>query len=123
MFCCRFREATHRTTRWLDRCIAAHKRPEEQNLFAIVQGGLDPELRDISLRVSFPCINISATYISATTVMEKSASQGQKLKRLIPFVMCMLMWSICMQDLKARETPGFAIGGLAGGEDKESFCR
>lgn len=28
-----------------------------------------------------------------------------------------------MQDLKERATPGFAIGGLAGGEDKESFCR
>lgn len=33
----RFEEATHRTTRWIDRCIAAHARPREQNLFAIVQ--------------------------------------------------------------------------------------
>ncbi len=33
----RFEEATHRTTRWIDRCIAAHGRPTEQNLFAIVQ--------------------------------------------------------------------------------------
>ncbi len=45
----RFEEATHRTTRWLDRCIAAHSRPAEQNLFAIIQGGLDPRLREISL--------------------------------------------------------------------------
>ena len=45
----RFEEATHRTTRWLDRCIAAHGRPTEQNLFAIIQGGLDPRLRAISL--------------------------------------------------------------------------
>ena len=37
----RFAEATHRTVRWLDRCIAAHARKDEQNLFAIVQGGLD----------------------------------------------------------------------------------
>lgn len=37
----RFKEATARSIRWLDRCIAAHKRPKEQNLFAIVQGGLD----------------------------------------------------------------------------------
>lgn len=29
----------------------------------------------------------------------------------------------CWQDLKARNTPGYAVGGLAGGEDKESFCR
>lgn len=36
----RFEEATHRTTRWIDRCIAAHSRPAEQNLFAIVQVGV-----------------------------------------------------------------------------------
>lgn len=72
----RFEEATHRTTRWIDRCIAAHSRPHEQNLFAIVQGGLDERLRDISLK-----------------------------------------------GLVARNTPGYAIGGLAGGEDKRSFVR
>ena len=33
----RFREATSRTTRWIDRCIAAHSKPDTQNLFAIVQ--------------------------------------------------------------------------------------
>lgn len=33
----RVAEATDRTTRWLDRCIGAHSRPHEQNLFAIVQ--------------------------------------------------------------------------------------
>ncbi|ESW33448.1 hypothetical protein PHAVU_001G070300 [Phaseolus vulgaris] len=37
----------YRTLRWIDRCIAAHKRPHDQNLFGIVQGGLDPILRDI----------------------------------------------------------------------------
>ena len=51
----RFEEATHRTTRWLDRCIAAHSRPAEQNLFAIIQGGLDPRLREISLEARRRC--------------------------------------------------------------------
>lgn len=37
----RFEEATHRTTRWIDRCIKAHSRPTEQNLFGIVQVGVD----------------------------------------------------------------------------------
>ena len=35
--------------RWLDRCIEKHKtsgNADKQNLFAIIQGGLDPELRD-----------------------------------------------------------------------------
>ncbi|XP_012941614.1 queuine tRNA-ribosyltransferase catalytic subunit 1 isoform X3 [Aplysia californica] len=42
----RLEEAMHRTIRWLDRCIAAHKRPSEQCLFPIVQGGLNAELRE-----------------------------------------------------------------------------
>ena len=74
----RFEEATHRTLRWIDRCIAAHARPTEQNLFAIVQGGLDVRLRDICLR----------------GLLERDA-----------------------------QLPGYAIGGLAGGEDKSSFWR
>ncbi|XP_043208471.1 queuine tRNA-ribosyltransferase catalytic subunit 1-like, partial [Amphibalanus amphitrite] len=65
-----------RTTRWLDRCIAAHGRPSEQNLFPIVQGGLDPQLRRESVR-----------------------------------------------QLTERQVPGFAIGGLSGGEDKSHFWR
>ncbi|KAJ2953525.1 hypothetical protein O0L34_g1127 [Tuta absoluta] len=41
----RIKEATERTSRWLDRCIKAHKRPGEQSIFPIIQGLLDPELR------------------------------------------------------------------------------
>ncbi|GBM48320.1 Queuine tRNA-ribosyltransferase catalytic subunit 1 [Araneus ventricosus] len=41
----RVEEAMHRTYRWLDRCIKQHAKPQSQNLFPIVQGGLDPELR------------------------------------------------------------------------------
>jgi queuine tRNA-ribosyltransferase catalytic subunit len=37
----RFEEACHRTLRWLDRCIKANANPNRQNLFGIVQGGLD----------------------------------------------------------------------------------
>lgn len=77
----RFLEAMHRSVRWLDRCIAAHSRPKEQNLFAIIQGGLDVRpggLRDVCL----------------TEMMKRS-----------------------------DKVPGFAIGGLAGGESKEDFWR
>ncbi|OAA58724.1 queuine tRNA-ribosyltransferase [Cordyceps fumosorosea ARSEF 2679] len=41
----RMREAMLRSVRWLDRCIEAHKNPETQNLFCIIQGGLDLEMR------------------------------------------------------------------------------
>eukprot|EP00927_Polykrikos_kofoidii_P054644 TRINITY_DN49031_c0_g1_i1.p1 TRINITY_DN49031_c0_g1~~TRINITY_DN49031_c0_g1_i1.p1 ORF type:complete len:477 (+),score=90.21 TRINITY_DN49031_c0_g1_i1:88-1518(+) len=72
----RILEATNRTHRWIDRCIAAHKKPETQNLFGIVQGHLDPELRELSLK-----------------------------------------------EMIKRNLPGYAIGGLSGGEAKASFWR
>ena len=34
-----------RTYRWLERCLTAHQRPQEQALFAIVQGGIYEDLR------------------------------------------------------------------------------
>lgn len=37
--------ALERTIRWLERCAAAHRRPDEQALFGIVQGGTDLDLR------------------------------------------------------------------------------
>ncbi len=37
--------ANERTVRWLGRCKAAHKRPDDQALFGIVQGGTDLDRR------------------------------------------------------------------------------
>ncbi len=37
-------EAMHRTHRWAERCLVAHRRPD-QALFGIIQGGTDAELR------------------------------------------------------------------------------
>lgn len=75
----RFKEATHRSVRWLDRCILAHKNPQTQNLFGIIQGGLD---------------------ISPNGLRE---------------------W--CITEMVKRDLNGYAVGGLAGGEDKDSFWR
>ncbi len=38
--------ANERTIRWLERCAAAHARPNDQSLFGIVQGGTDLARRD-----------------------------------------------------------------------------
>ena len=46
----RMQEACDRTIRWIDRNIAAHSKPQLQNLFPIVQGGLDPDLREKCLK-------------------------------------------------------------------------
>ncbi|QQP38617.1 Queuine tRNA-ribosyltransferase catalytic subunit 1, partial [Caligus rogercresseyi] len=72
----RFQVAQERTVRWLDRCISAHARPHDQNLFPIVQGGLNPAKR-----------------------VE------------------------CAKELIQRPVPGFAVGGLSGGEAKDDFWK
>ncbi|KAJ5077553.1 queuine tRNA-ribosyltransferase catalytic subunit 1 [Anaeramoeba ignava] len=72
----RSEEAMFRSIRWLDRCIKAHKRPTEQCLFGIIQGGLNTELR-----------------------------------------------TICCNEMVKRNLPGYAIGGLSGGESKDDFWK
>jgi len=72
----RVEEAMNRTIRWIDRCIEGHKRPNEQNLFGIIQGGLNEKLR-----------------------------------------------AECLEALIARNLPGYAIGGLSGGESKDEFWK
>lgn len=72
----RMEEAMLRSIRWLDRCIKSHKRKKDQNLFPIVQGGLNMELREKSVK-----------------------------------------------ELVKRNTSGYAIGGLSGGESKEDFWK
>ena len=54
----------------------AHTQPATQNLFGIIQGGLDLQLR-----------------------------------------------KQCVEAMVQRNLPGYAIGGLSGGEDKNSFWR
>jgi len=71
----RIEEAAERSVRWLDRCLNI-KMNESQNIFPIVQGGLDPEPR---------------------------------IK--------------CSAEMVRRNAPGFAIGGLSGGETKDEFWR
>jgi tRNA-guanine family transglycosylase len=72
----RMTEAMRRSVRWLDRCIDAHKYPERQNLFCIIQGGLNLKLR-----------------------------------------------RECCEEMVKRDTPGIAIGGLSGGEEKDAYCK
>ncbi|MEE2681236.1 MAG: tRNA guanosine(34) transglycosylase Tgt [Planctomycetota bacterium] len=45
----RLEASNDRTARWLERCIAAHGRPQDQALFGIVQGGTSEKLRTRSV--------------------------------------------------------------------------
>ncbi|UJF31974.1 tRNA guanosine(34) transglycosylase Tgt [Paenibacillus hexagrammi] len=39
------KNSLERTTRWAERCLQAHARPQDQALFAIIQGGMHEDLR------------------------------------------------------------------------------
>lgn len=39
------KKSLERTSRWAERCLAAHGRPHDQGLFAIIQGGMHADLR------------------------------------------------------------------------------
>jgi queuine tRNA-ribosyltransferase len=97
----RFKEATSRSIRWLDRCIKAHKRPHDQNLFAIIQGGLD---------------------ISPGGLREYCLEE--MIKRDLPGKNCVDRLHL-NHNYGATNALflGYAIGGLAGGEDKETFWK
>ncbi|CAI7772525.1 unnamed protein product [Closterium sp. NIES-53] len=185
----RIEEATHRTLRWMDRCMQAHSRPHDQNLFGIVQGGLDPKLRQyccqhstssspsllfpLSLRflhqkyeiqfwgdfgidlttlpspatplpLSIVCSLLLPLPSSSLHCLLPAAASTIFLSPLsapccclyhLPLsIVCSLLpplslppldacRDICLKGLIDRDLPGYAIGGLAGGEDKESFWR
>lgn len=59
----RVEEAMHRSIRWLDRCIAANKKPDKQNLFAIIQGGLNADLRKACLDGRECCAMLFLSYL------------------------------------------------------------
>jgi queuine tRNA-ribosyltransferase len=39
------KQSLERTSRWAERCLISHERPESQALFAIIQGGMHEDLR------------------------------------------------------------------------------
>ncbi|MCM3165000.1 tRNA guanosine(34) transglycosylase Tgt [Metabacillus litoralis] len=44
------KKSVERTTRWAERCLKAHNRPNDQGLFGIIQGGEYEELRKLSAK-------------------------------------------------------------------------
>ncbi|MBW4575386.1 MAG: tRNA guanosine(34) transglycosylase Tgt [Aphanothece sp. CMT-3BRIN-NPC111] len=62
--------ATERTYRWLERCIEAHQRPDEQALFGIVQGGIYQELRHWAAE-SLVALDLPGYAIGGVSVGEK----------------------------------------------------
>jgi len=61
--------ATERTYRWLERCVNAHQRPDEQALFGIVQGGVYLDLRQ-SAAQSLAALDLPGYAIGGVSVGE-----------------------------------------------------
>lgn len=75
----RLLQANERTIRWLERCVAAHERKDEQALFGIVQGGTDLELRRRSVEqvcsIDLPGYAIGGVAVGEGTVAIHSVVQ------------------------------------------------
>jgi queuine tRNA-ribosyltransferase len=69
-------DATERTHLWAERSVAAHRR-EDQALFGVIQGGLDPELRERSTRfiagLPFDGLNIGGLAGDETAAQRRAA--------------------------------------------------
>jgi queuine tRNA-ribosyltransferase len=69
-------DATERTHRWAERSLAAHRR-EDQALFGVIQGGLDPDLRATSTRfiasLPFDGLNIGGLAGDETEIQRAEA--------------------------------------------------
>ena len=78
-------DATERTHRWAERCVAAHRR-EDQALFGIVQGGLEPDLRAASTRF-IADLPVDGICIGGLAGDETPAQRQAALDVVVPLLM------------------------------------
>lgn len=79
------KNSLERTTRWLERCKAAHKYPEKQALFGIVQGGMYKELREQSAR-EITAIDLPGYAIGGLSVGEPKDMMYEVLDYTVPLL-------------------------------------
>lgn len=79
------KEATERTYRWLERCIQAHQRPQEQALFGIVQGGIHLDLRAEAVR-KLTALDLPGYAIGGVSVGEEPALINATVKAIAPLL-------------------------------------
>lgn len=79
------KNSLERTTRWLERCRAAHKYPERQALFGIVQGGMYKDLREQSAR-EITAIDLPGYAIGGLSVGEPKEMMYEVLDYTVPLL-------------------------------------
>ncbi len=77
--------ATERTYRWLERCIKAHQRPDEQALFGIIQGGIFPDLRSQAVK-NLTQFDLPGYAIGGVSVGEEPALIHQIVRLTAPLL-------------------------------------
>ena len=78
-------QATDRTYRWLERCVVAHQRPQEQALFGIVQGGIYSDLRQKAVR-DLTALDLPGYAIGGVSVGEAPALVNQTVRQTTPLL-------------------------------------
>ena len=79
------KNSLERTTRWLERCKAAHKYPEKQALFGIVQGGMYKDLREQSAK-EITAIDLPGYAIGGLSVGEPKDMMYEVLDYTVPLL-------------------------------------
>lgn len=79
------KNSLERTTRWLERCKAAHKYLERQALFGIVQGGMYKDLREQSAR-EITAIDLPGYAIGGLSVGEPKEMMYEVLDYTVPLL-------------------------------------
>ena len=74
-----------RTTRWLERCVRSHSRPDEQALFGIVQGSTFSDLRRQSAR-EITAFDLPGYAIGGLSVGEPGSVMQAMLEETVPLL-------------------------------------
>lgn len=90
-----------RTVRWLDRCLSAHKRDDEQSVFPIVQGGLNESLRKKCAEELLKR-NVRGYAVGGLRLVDNNSTN------------CIILIS---------KSKHFLLCFYSGGERKDDFCR
>jgi len=78
-------DSVERTTRWAERCLKAHRNPDKQTLFGIVQGGMYKDLRRKSAR-DITSLGFNGYAIGGLSVGEPKELMYEILEYTVPFL-------------------------------------
>jgi queuine tRNA-ribosyltransferase len=103
--------SVERTRRWLERSLQAHRRPQEQALFGIIQGSTFADLRLRSARATVEC-DLPGYALGGLSVGEEGSLMMQMLEETVP-----VLPAGRPRYLMGVGTPDFLIEGAARGID------